>query len=505
MVSEYTTNCFFVSGSRVDLSEWIQVFEHLGFNSYKRTVWDPNSLKIDGKSYFRGRGWRLDRIQIQGRKAGLLLNPAYPTFDKLDGHPLAYTPAGLSNPANYKPTTWKEIKDIKDKLMEVSGKVLTSVTASLIDDPGTNIKRIYQNSEAYAIKSQKNANDRPFYKPVAISLIATGYNPTPNKTKIVDAAILLRKTLQQRGCKCSLSFELPVFDKVLSKVKSNTHKDHIPLVFIGLEGSHGDAVDNDILNLIQSLEERGIPFQIFSYKNWSNFSAYSICSSVCLKAGGLPFSVSGSEVIESNTPIIVGLDKSHNRDKKISTFSMVILNNDGVILHRDKWFTQLDETFRDDDTDKVVKILRNFLIEARLEDRSIIVLRDGRMFKNESLETWKNLNKKTNLTYLEIIKNPTPIIYGSNDNLSPLMSLEGSNDGFICPIWDRRNDLGKTRRIRIRMNPNKYTMQQIAELLVVTSYQPRLGPHPTLHPSPIYWADGFAGVSDSQLQFRGFG
>ena len=100
MVSEYTTNCFFVSGSRVDLSEWIQVFEHLGFNSYKRTVWDPNSLKIDGKSYFRGRGWRLDRIQIQGSKAGLLLNPAYPTFDKIDGHPLAYTPAGLSNPAN---------------------------------------------------------------------------------------------------------------------------------------------------------------------------------------------------------------------------------------------------------------------------------------------------------------------------------------------------------------------------------------------------------------------
>ena len=110
-----------------------------------------------------------------------------------------------------------------------------------------------------------------------------------------------------------------------------------------------------------------------------------------------------------------------------------------------------------------------------------------------------------NLTYLEIIKNPTPIIYGKKDNLSPLVSLEGFTEGFLCPIWDRRKGLGKTRRIRIRKNPNKYTIQQIAELLVVTSYQPRLGPHPTLHPSPIYWADGFAGASDTQLQFRGFG
>lgn len=131
-------------------------------------------------------------------------------------------------------------------------------------------------------------------------------------------------------------------------------------------------------------------------------------------------------------------------------------------------------------------------------------MRDGRMFKNESLEPWQNLHKSDDLTYLEIIKNPTPIIYGSKEQLSPLISFGKSSDGFLCPKWDRRNGLGKTRRIRIRKNPNNYTIEQIAEMLAVTSYQPRLGPHPTLHPSPIYWADGFAGTSDKQLQFRGF-
>lgn len=503
MVNEYNTNCFKIPGSRLDLDEWVQVFEKIDFRSFKRTVWDPSSLKKEGKAHFRGQGWRLDRIQIKDRKAALLLNPAFPIFDHPNGNPLSNVLSGLSNPAINSPFTWKNLDNIKNKLIAVSGKSLINVSASLINDPGPSIKRVYRNDEEYAIKYQRNSNNQPFNIPVGISLIATGYNPTPNRKRIIDAASLLRKTLQHRGCNCALSFELPVFEKILKKIKSNFHKNYTPIVFIGLEGSHGDTVNNDILSLIQSLEGEKIPFQIFSYKNWSNFSAYSICSSVCLKAGGLPFKVSGSEIIDLNKPILVGLDKSHNRGKRISTFSIVILNSDGAILHRDKWFTKLDETFRDDDTKKAINILRNFLLKAHLEKRGLIIMRDGRMFKNESLKPWEAFIKN-NLTYLEIIKNPTPIIYGRKDDLSPLFSLEGCTDGFLCPIWDGRNGLGKTRRIRIRKNPNKYTIQQLAELLVATSYQPRLGPHPTLHPSPIYWADGFAGASDTQLQFRGF-
>lgn len=504
MVNDYTTNCFCVSGSRIDLDEWIQAFNNIGFKSYKRTVWDPDSLIKEGNGQFRGLGWRLDRLQIKYDQGALLLNPAYPIFEYPNGNPLPYVSSGLSNPAINSPSTWKDLVEVKDKLVKASGKSLINVSASLINDPGTRVKRIYQNDKDYSIKNQINSNDQPFNIPAGISLIATGYNPTPNKTKIVDAALLLRKTLQNRGCECELSFELPIFDKILSKIERTTHTNLTPLIFIGLNGSHGDVVDNGILKLIQLLEERNIPFQIFSYKNWNNFAAYSICSSVCLKAGGLPFKVSGSEILDSSKPIIVGLDKSHDRVRRISTYSIVILNSVGAILHKDKWTTQLDETFRDEDTNKTISIIHNFLIESHLEDSNIIIMRDGRMFKNESLNPWEKLNTKDNLTYLEIIKNPTPIIYGKKNNLSPLVSLEGFSEGFLCPIWDRRNGLGKTRRIRIRKNPNNYTIEQIAELLVATSYQPRLGPHPTLHPSPIYWADGFAGASDTQLQFRGF-
>lgn len=504
MVNKFTTNCFRVAGNEINLTQWLEAFKDLGFKSYKRTAWDPGSLKKEGKRHFRGHGWQVDKIQMQGGQAGLLLNPAYPIFDKLDGAPLAITSPGLSNPATKKPMTWEEVQEIKEKLMKVSGEALTNMTGSLIFDPGTNIKRIYQNNESYTIKSQINSNDRPFYKPVSISLIATGYNPTPHKTVIVEAAKELQETLQRRGCNCTLSFELPKSNKIFGKIKRIYQNGFTPMVFLGLKGSHGDTLPEEILVLITELEKSKIPFQIFSYKNWTKFNAYSICSSVCLKAGGLPFRVSGSKILDSYKPIIVGLDKSHNREKRTSNYSMVILSSDGNILYKDKWLTKLDETFRDVDTKKATLILRNFLTNTKLGDRGIIVMRDGRMFKNESLEPWQNLHKNDNLTYLEIIKNPTPIIYGSNEQLSPLISFGKSSDGFLCPKWDRRNGLGKTRRIRIRKNPNNYTIEQIAEMLAVTSYQPRLGPHPTLHPSPIYWADGFAGTSDKQLQFRGF-
>lgn len=500
----YNSNCFRVSGTGLDLNEWIEAFKALNYRTNRRTAWDPNSMVKETNGYWRGRGWRVDRIPLKADEGALVLNPAYPVFSDPQKDPLSEIIAGGTNPALTDPTSWEQVSDVTDKLSEVAGKALNGIKANMTGDCSLKIDRVYGGDKVYPVASQTNANDQPVIQASGIGLIATGYNPSPHRSTIIEAARNLRSQLQKRGFECRLSYSLPVIDTVLEKVKEDSEALLRSIVFLGLEGSHGDQVPPEILALLSDLEREEVPYQIFSYSKWKTFSAYSLCSSVCLKTGGLPFRVVGSELLDSDNPILVGVDKSHNRKQRTSTYSITALEKDGLILFRDKWTTNRDETFRDPDTDRAVKSLGKFLKAERLIDRPLIVMRDGRMFKNESLKPWERLVSKEQLTYLEVIKNPTPILYGKHRIQAPLVTLEGCNDGFLCPIWNRMAEQGHTRRIRIKRNPSKHSMHQIAELLTATCYQPRLGPHPTLHPSPIYWADGFAGASDTQLQFRGF-
>lgn len=503
-VDTYNSNCFHVSGGGLDLNEWMEAFKALHYRTYGKTAWNPNSLIKEPNGYWRGRGWRVSRIPLGVADGALLLNPAYPVFSDPKKDPLPEVIAGGTNPALTDPISWVEVCDVADKLSEVSKKNLIGINAKLLSDCSLKIDRVYGGEMVCPVTSKTNANDQPFLKSQAIGLIATGYNPTPHRSTIIEAAQNLRSQLQMRRCECRLSYSLPAIDSLLEQVKKNSEARLRSIVFLGLEGSHGDQVSQEILAILSDLEREKVPYQIFSYRRWRTFSAYSLCSSVCLKTGGLPFRVTGSGILDSENPILVGVDKSHNRMHRISTYSITALNKDGVILFRDTWTTIRDETFRDPDTDRAVKSLGKFLKTARLDDRPLIVMRDGRMFKNESLKPWERLISKQRLTYLEIIKNPTPILYSKHEAQAPLVTLEGCNDGFLCPVWKRKTGQGHTRRIRIKRNPNKYSMQQIAEFLAATCYQPRLGPHPTLHPTPIYWADGFASASDTQLKFRGF-
>ena len=148
------------------------------------------------------------------------------------------------------------------------------------------------------------------------------------------------------------------------------------------------------------------------------------------------------------------------------------------------------------------------------EDRSsgILIIRDGRVFESEAADDYmRDLGAPVTLVELRKYGNP-PLLLGRGADLPPapvvgwlpqvgngtlgfLVTLPNSARGrFDNPlkIWMRDAWDG------LRLGPERPT-----HILYAQTLTPGLGLHRRQSPAPVYWADGIAGASDTDLRFRG--
>ena len=142
----------------------------------------------------------------------------------------------------------------------------------------------------------------------------------------------------------------------------------------------------------------------------------------------------------------------------------------------------------------------------------ILVIRDGRVFESESVDDYtRDLGAPVTLVELRKYGNPpllldrhallpTGPVVGwlpqvPNGTLGFLVTLPNSTqDRFDNPLkiwmpgaWDG-----------LRLGP-----ERLARILYAQTLTPGLGLRRRRLPAPVYWADGIAGASDSDLRFRG--
>jgi hypothetical protein len=188
---------------------------------------------------------------------------------------------------------------------------------------------------------------------------------------------------------------------------------------------------------------------------------------------------------------------------------MTLVDPDGALAGA--WFLhqQRDETARIDSLTRLLEQCRDRLNELAGGAR-VLVLRDGRMFENERAEVYAPYFEG-GLTFIEFRKRHNPQMLMTDPlphapEQANAAVVPGTFTMLLTTLAPRdANKLPAVAKVLTRPEANGLGLElgQIAELLARSAAAPSLGTWPHHLPAAIYWADGIAGKSDTDLRFWG--
>ena len=202
----------------------------------------------------------------------------------------------------------------------------------------------------------------------------------------------------------------------------------------------------------------------------------------------------------------IGLDLGFGAQYKGKIAVMSLTDGKGQLVAYWRALKDMDETLTEDILAEGISYLVHHA-ESVSPGRKFIAIRDGRCPKNETLEFYKNLLPQGRSVLIEYAKKGNPMMLNGNQqpNAATLCTLPGSSDGFLFTAKAPQKEcLTNTVKFFSRHNELGYTTQQLAEILCSLCFAPKLSFQPSSLPAPIYWADGLASLSMTNLQFAGW-
>ena len=278
------------------------------------------------------------------------------------------------------------------------------------------------------------------------------------------------------------------------------------IILIALDGKKGDRPSQAATEWLDLLSDEGIPFQLCSTQTDPRYARHGTACVILAKTGGLLYRVGTRSISDLSEHWCIGLDLGYGGEYegKIA----VITLTDGLGQLRAYW-----RALKDADETLSEEVLRDGLgwIVAKAESlapgRKFLAFRDGIRPKHERLEVYVELLPAGRSTLIEISKSGNPLFV--DNNAPPLPGSYGiaeqSDKIFLYPAVSPQKDvLTNTVKLFSAHNELNYTMEQLCEINVALCHAPKLSFQPCSLPSPIYWADGLAGLSTSNLQFGGW-
>lgn len=210
-------------------------------------------------------------------------------------------------------------------------------------------------------------------------------------------------------------------------------------------------------------------------------------------------------------PWSLGVDVSHPLDGESSNLCLTLVDPSGRLAGFWRCEQPRDETAR---TASLGPLLRD--AGRRLADLGgaeiVLAIRDGRLFENEKPLLYQSeLGARVEL--LELAKNNVPPLFEEGHGGSahvPIGAVAGRHPDsewvYLLPgVTQEVGGLEAALKFRRCLGGacGAFDDRALAEILVALTYAPGLGSRRSRFPAPIYWADGIAGASGSDLRFRG--
>jgi argonaute-like protein implicated in RNA metabolism and viral defense len=259
---------------------------------------------------------------------------------------------------------------------------------------------------------------------------------------------------------------------------------------------------------MRALEESRVPYVLFSSSGEvkSSYTRHGNAMHLLCKAGGLHFRCPVNSVPEFQNHWFVGLDLGFGAQYKGKCVVVSLTDSNGALQCYWRGIKNRDETLPEEILEEALEWVRG-QAESIAPGRKYIVIRDGRLPHNESLDAYKRVLPEGKLFLLEYIKKGNPLMLENGGQPMPgsLMIPESSNEAFLFPVRaPQQGMITNTVRFRPRINDLGYSLEQVAGVLLSLCFAPKLSFQPSSLPAPLYWADGIASLSNVNLQFAGW-
>jgi len=278
--------------------------------------------------------------------------------------------------------------------------------------------------------------------------------------------------------------------------------------FFGLDGKKGIRPSQNAIEWMGVMEQAKVPYVLFSATRDVNpiYTRHGNAMHLLAKAGGQHYRTRPVSIPDFDEHWFIGLDLGIGAQYKGKCVVVTLTDASGAPVCYWRAIKDNDETLTEELLREAVSWIIN-QAEELAPDRKIVVIRDGLCPHHELMSTYKELLPAGRSLFIEYTKkgNPAIIEEGRQPQPGTMAIPDGSSEAFLFTARSPQNDmLTNTTRFRCRINDMKYTLEQVGEMLTALCFSPKLSFQPSSIPAPIYWADGIASVSNTNLQFAGW-
>lgn len=328
------------------------------------------------------------------------------------------------------------------------------------------------------------------------------------KSALKDYAEKLSSLLSARGLVFSPKFVDK--SKLKARLRELTAQEIRPLnpppVLLMLS-SKTTATDRNLTELFGLLDALEIPWRRAYVDDDRRWSVRDQLGSI-MRAAGLE----SARIKLRNMPLPwgIGIDLSHPSSDR-SYICAALTDPSGNLAKAWLKSHSKSEKIRPDTLRELLTNARTYIREHD-QNAKILIIRDGRLTPQEHAETYLN-GFSRDTAMIEIRKNGNPIICNL-ESLSVAESLVSfivetktpkTHVVFSCTNPSAKIGFPKTLKFHWEEQwvGSAWTTDHILEVIQAMCSAPGLGLGNHTLPAPIYWADGIAGASDTDLRFRG--
>lgn len=278
--------------------------------------------------------------------------------------------------------------------------------------------------------------------------------------------------------------------------------------FIALDGQKGERPPQQVIEWMRFLNESRIPFVIFSASSSVSptYTRHGNATHLLSKAGGYHFAVQPSSVSDYENHWFIGLDLGIGAQYRGKCVVVTLTDAAGTLRCYWRALKDSDETL----TPELLHEAVNWICTKAEElspGRNYFVIRDGRCPHNEKHSTYRELLPEGKTTFVEYQKRGNPLMLENAGQPQPgtFAQRPNSKDTYLFTARaPQQGMITNTCRFRTPINDLGYSPAQICEILTAQCFVPTLSFQPSSLPAPIYWADGIASLSYTNLQFSGW-
>lgn len=277
-------------------------------------------------------------------------------------------------------------------------------------------------------------------------------------------------------------------------------------ILLGVRGRKGEKLSDPELSYLSNLDKMRIPYRLFSLDNQAlKWSAFDQAGILLESAGGSAYSIHLPDIKPGPPLVFVGLDLGHPRHSRRSWVVATLVDERGHLIGYWRDSQIRDETIRNESITAALNWIYLTLRKKFAGEYRGLILRDGRMFRHESIEAYAPFFRH-DFSFVEVIKHPVPLMLSEN-GCAPEGSLCVPKDSECFFLLTSRSRNQSQINLPLKIHPVydglSLGRDRLAQLIVGLCYAPTLGLSHTRSPAPIYWANGIAAIGETNHQFSG--